>query len=772
MAIRPILMSAGAVFAIAAGSPAMAQEPSEPANAVGEGSGEKEQARLFGSTIVVTAQLREQTLLDVPVPVSVVSGEVIQDGFLDTAADLQRIVPSLTIANTGDGGPADSRVRIRGVGTNVFSGTVEPSVSIVIDGVPLPRNEAGIVDFIDIQRVEVLKGPQGTLFGKNASAGVVSYTTKAPTEELEGQFRARGTLDGDYRLDGTISTGIAENLAIRLTASYNEVADYQTNVFTGNEAGGTQSLGLRGKLRFDNGPVAFELTGDYFDQESNCCALAITDFAGTNLPILAAGVTASSTNRDFSADTEPFNTNQTWGISGKFDFEAGNVVLTSITSWREWDYGGDLQDIDFFGTLNSRAVVGGTGLQQRGFQSAETFTQELRVSPLAPTDVDFVAGLFFYNNNFSRFFDRDIQLCFAPATPVGANCAAPFAINQFFTLDVRSTNIAAFGDVSYNVTDSLKLIGGLRVFVDELKFSTDTFSGFEASDRNTDTALTGRVGFQYDLSPDLTSYFTYSRGYKSGAFDVTLGVNAAALAGGAIRPEDVDAFEFGIRGGFESLPGFFFDLSLFNNSYSDFQVQAFDPEAGGTTRLINAGETVTRGGELTLSWSDDSGFSLLATAAYLDAYYGDFAGNACYFGQTAEQGCQTSPGGVRFQNSSGQRLPVAPEWKFSVLPRHEFELNSGGSIFGQVLASYQSKINFSSDGDPRTVQPGYALVDLSVGYMSPDEKLGLTLYMKNAFDQFYRGIVVANFINDPGGLSQVVPRNAERIIGAELSVQF
>lgn len=721
-------------------------------------------------TITVTTQRREQTLLEVPVAVSVVSGETLENALFTTLDDIQRLAPSVTVTNSTS--PYGGAIRIRGVGTNVFSVTVEPSVSVVIDGIALPRNDAGLVELADIERVEVLKGPQGTLFGKNASAGVISYTTKAPSSEFEGLVKARATTDGDYRLDATVSDAIGDKAGFRLTGFYNEGSDFYDNVFTGNEIGGQRSFGGRGKLVFEPADnFSIELSADYYDLEADCCAIPLREVSGGNLLELT-GITPSETNTTVSLDSDPFNTTEQWGVAAELSWDLGSINLTSLTGYRDWETGGDLNDFDFFGGVGMNApTIGGITLGQQAYQEAQTTSQEFRITPLNPEKIDYVVGLYYYNNDLGRFFDRDVGLCFAPAAPIGGACAAGLELDAFFQLDVDTTNISLYGDATVDINDKLSLIVGARALYDELEFFTDTSNGFVGGDKLDDTDIIGRLGFLYELNDQLSTFFTYSRGYKSGAYDATIAINDAVLSGGPVDPETSDAFEFGIRGNPFPEADFFVDFSIFHNSYQDFHVQAFDPDNPGGTRLLNAGETVTAGAELAVNWAPNENWTLNGTAQYLDAKFEDFQGAGCFPGQTAAQGCITDGFGRNSQSLDGKTLQNAPEWKFSFAPRYEKELGNGGRIFGQGVASYQGEVQYSLNQNPNTTQDAYTLVDLTAGYVAPNDQFTFTLFAKNAFDEFYVGSIGGVFINGPG-LTQIVPRNAERIVGAELALNF
>ena len=449
-------LAAGFACALA-GAPAFAQSD--------EDADTQARGRIL-DRVVVTAQKREQSLLDVPVAVSVLDAATLEATFSSNVEDIQRLAPSITVA--GNLSPTQSSVRIRGVGTNVFSVTVEPSVSFVIDGIALPRNDAGLVELADIERIEILKGPQGTLFGKNASAGVISYTTRDPSAELEGSFKVRATTDGDLRADATFSDGLGEKAAFRLTGFYSETADYLDNVFTGTEAGGWTAFGGRAKLLVEpSDTFTFKLSADYYDAEYICCSLPLRTANGPRILTLAAGVTPGPENTDFSSDYNPVNTTSQMGVSAEAEWLMGDLRLTSLTGYRDWETGGNMNEGDFFASDGSNTpVIGAVGLQQQAYQEAQTLSQELRVAPVNPGRLDFVAGAFYYKNQLGRFFDRNTQLCFGAAAPVGGACPGPVRLDSFFTLNVDTENYAVFGDASYAVSDRFSLIAGLRALHD------------------------------------------------------------------------------------------------------------------------------------------------------------------------------------------------------------------------------------------------------------------------------------------------------------------
>ncbi len=719
--------------------------------------------------LIVTTQRREQTLLEVPVAVNVVDGDALDRVFFDNVQDLSLLVPSLTIADAV--GLDGTAVRIRGVGTSVFSVTVEPSVSFVIDGVVLARNGSGLVEFSDIERIEVLRGPQGTLFGKNSSAGVISYITKDTAEEFEASLKFRGAELDEYRVDASVSGPINDNMGFRVTGFYREFGDYYDNVFLGIEDGAEESYGVRAKLDFDVGSnVYVKISGDYLSQRRNCCDLQLREAAGTDILTLAAGVIPSTVNTDISNEIDKVDDYEQWGASLEVQADLGPVTLTSLTAYRDWSQNLTLGDTDFFGSTGSAPVTGAVGLQQGASPATSTVTQEFRLTSNTDGRFDYVLGLFYFRNETDRFFDRDVQLCFA-GLAVGSPCLAPFETDSFFTLNVDNTNLSAFGDTTFGVTDRLSLIGGIRFIYEENSFETAVFNGFEGSDEATDFAVIGRAGVQYDITDEFTAFATYARGYKGLAFDATLGITTAVLDAGAVDPETANAFELGFRGSPFGWSNVFIDLNLFYSLFQNLQVQAFN-SATAAASLLNAGESVARGVELTAVWDPTDELSFTGGVGFTDAFFSSFTNAACFAGQTAAQGCMAVTGGT-IQDVSGRSLPNSPEWKFNLQARYEKPISGDGPrVYGQVNANYQSEVQFAINQNPGTVQDGYALVDLAVGVISPNDRIEASFFVRNVGDKSYAATIGEVFINDPGGFFQIIPRNAQRRFGGSVALRF
>lgn len=357
--------------------------------------------------ITVTATKREQTLQEVPVAVSVIGAETIDQAQIRDAFDLQSSVPSLRVWSLQSAG--NTTFAIRGFGNGANNVGVEPAVGIFIDGVYRSRSAAAISDLPNVERIEVLRGPQSTLFGKNASAGVISVITALPDDELSGSIEARVGNYDSFILKGEVSIPLSENAGLGISVSTNNSDGYFDNTTTGSEIGERDRFNIRTQLAYsptDN--VALRFIGDYDDIEENCCGVA-NIFAGPSAGLIVAAGGALATNDSFAYsntfDTDPFNKIENWGISLQADIDFEDATLTSITSLRSVDRFENI-DPDFTSAELLSGLMSDTNI--------DTFTQELRLSSSASDNLDWLVGVFYFNETVSydseAIYGDDVRL--------------------------------------------------------------------------------------------------------------------------------------------------------------------------------------------------------------------------------------------------------------------------------------------------------------------------------------------------------------------------
>ena len=743
--------------------------------------------------IIVTAQKRSERLQDVPVAVSVVSGATLEAQGGVNIENAQYLVPTLNFRKSGT--TINQSLFLRGVGTSTFSIAGEPSVSTVLDGVVYSRAGEAFGDLVDIERIEVLRGPQGTLFGKNASAGVVNIVSKRPTENFEGSVEASYFSKSEYRGRAIINLP-GEKVRTRLTGFYGEYDGNIRNINPGvnDRVNGYKHYGFRGIVEADlSEKVKATIIGDYRKSEDDCCGEVIGT-APTGLGLLAlAGITFNGDKtRTINQNLVTATIEESYGASLQLDAELGSQTVTSITSYRKYD-NREIRDGDFVGA----AFAGLNQLHDDGPQTSKTFTQELRLTSPGKQRVNYVLGAFYSNAQTERTFTRrDIVCNPAPAGGALLACSAAGAPASTFpngTANFGSTfrNFALFGQGTFNVVDRFRLIGGLRYTVDQLdvfhsrvspltgpgiqpNFDAGVFNGglvgpsggFIAGPSNgvpfrnkaTNTNLSGKAGAQFDISKNSTLYATYARGYKGPAFNIFF--NLTSVGTGVIADETSNSYEAGIK---NTLFGgkLVVNLAAYYAKYKNFQANNPDIVAGVVvTRFTNAGDISTRGGELDLIFRPFKGLNINGGFAYTDAKVDRFflppGGN---------------PAGVV---PAGTSLAYAPKYKASL--GGDYTVETGGAI-NIVLggqASAQSKQLSLFDPSPALrlagTIGGYTLVDLSAAIVDVDDRFRITFQVKNVFDTSFASSITNG---GPGGsFRYLIPREADRYFGITAKVNF
>ena len=733
--------------------------------------------------IVVTAQKREQTYLDVPVSVTSISNEVLEMANAREFQDLVQVTPSLTYSESTD--MRGSGVLIRGVGTTAFQSGVEPTVSTVVDGVVLGRTGNFLSDLVDIERVEVLRGPQGTLFGKNASAGVVNVITRRPTEDFEGVIRVSATDDDQQTVEGSVSGALTDSLRGRLTGFWKDFDGYLDNRFNGDQFNGSESWGLRGKLDIDlSDNVNLLLIADYSEQDRSCCLATVRNVGQTPdlLPFLAydlRDLELGADNNEVLISTPTYSNAEQGGLSAELTIDLDRYTFSSITAWRKWDleHDADVDNMSFIAPTYSRLLLTGNG----GTTSTEQLSQEFRITSNGWERVNFTAGLFLWRQDLDRYFERSIEICgfpgFTPGLAPETPCLFPISQYGYFNAEVRSTNAAAFGQVEVDLSDRWRLIAGLRYTYDDLEFDFDrptaaiafpSVAPFTGSGGDDDTNLSGKLALQWNVSNSAMLFGSYSRGYKSQGFDVIFGMTPSRFE--PVAPELSDAFELGMKS--EIWDGRArLGLTLFHTTFDDFQGQAFDAEENAFV-LTTAGKVITRGVEFDLTVKPTANLLLNGGIAYTDAYYDEFDNGPCWNGQTAAQGCQTLQGGVRIQDLAGKDLANSPKTKLTLQARYDIPLDGPLNVFVSGAYRWQDETVSTPTQRPSLDIDSYGIMDLNVGIEADSGRWSATVFAKNLFDKTYTNILFETIFDGVDGTSQFLFRDYQRYIGARFEYRF
>ncbi len=694
--------------------------------------------------VTVTATRREASLQQVPVAVSVVDGEQLERENRNSVASIAQQVPSLNF-RTGASNK-DTSLFIRGVGTISTSPGVEPTVATVIDGVVFGRPGQSTLDLLDIERLEVLRGPQGTLFGKNASAGVLNITTRAPTEETHG-FVEQSYYSGNesrtrFGIGGALIPDTLKGSISTLFGSYDGNVDNKAN---GQEVNGYNRKGVRGKLVFTpSDDLSLTLAADYLKSRDDAPNGVV---AKSLLPAFSnalAPVRADSDNRDIVSDYRSHVDDTNKGLSAQLDWNLGDYTLTSITAWRGWD-NTQWQDGDRLATISAAFP----GIEDKGELEYNQYSQELRLASPKGQFVEYVGGLFYMHGKDEETYRRTLRTTTATQQGIA---------------DYSTTNdsYAVFGESTLNFTERFRGIAGLRWTHDDLEYdhrrvstSTVAVNGIQPGTRSSgsvdEDGWSGRLGVQYDLTDDITSYLTYSRGYKGPAYNVFF--NMQPRDTDALKPETSNSWEAGLKASLwnNRLTS---NLAVFHTEYDNYQANFFDSVAGQVvTRLINAGSVKSEGVELDFALQATSQLKLSGALAYTKARIDEFA---CPAGAAAS--C----------NVNGKPLPYSPDWKSYVRADYSIPLDNGLDIELGTDFSWQSKVQYDISQNADTIQGAYGIWNASVALADYNEGWRVALLAKNLADKSYSPLLAT------GGnyVYRAVPRDDERYFGIQLRKDF
>ncbi len=783
------LHTAVCIAALFAAAPARGQGPT--ATAPTDPSPQTARAQESGlADIVVTATRRTERLQDVPVSVTAVTKDVIERQNVRDINDLTKIVPGLTI--TYGSQPGNFSINMRGIGTLSNGIAVESDVAVVIDDVPVGFQAAAFKDLIDVERIEALKGPQSTLFGKSAIAGVLNITTQAPTDHWTGRATGLVTGDHEWRLGGTVSGPLTDTLKMRLTVSRNVFDGNVKNITTGDRLNGSKGLTVTGKLQWDpTDQISVSLQPRFNHTDATCCVSPINSLSPglfyQGIPQLPESVVLAGIPVNDPANVKVRNDERSGGdsrvyggtVHASYTFGDGQIfpgaTLTYIGSFDRYRLH-DYQDIDgtdvpfllYFPVAAPSGIDSGARIH--GSFHARSVTQEARLTSPSGERLRYTVGLWYARNALDRYLDRGPVLQFIKYLATSHN-----------------ENYSFYTDLAYDLVPKVTLIGGFRLNRQHIDYTFDNYTAakpFHLAGNDSDNAITGKVGVQYHLTRDNMAYAAFSTGYKGQAYDLVSTFNAAEAAAGPVKPETAKNYEIGFKNSLFN-HRLLFNTTFFWTDYKGFQtsVQSFLPDGTYLTFLNSIGKLRTRGVEVDMIARPTSRLKLNASGAYDDAKVIDFPFGPCFGGQTVAQGCVPDPrvtvNPSKVQNLDGKRLNNAPKFKFNVGGEYDFPL--GGSPYGGFVTldyRWQSKINFSLSQDPRTVEKAYGVLDASVGGTAADGRYRLTIFVKNLLDKHYAvglGNTTSGF-SAPGvtafGSNWQPARDSFRYAGVRLDVGF
>jgi iron complex outermembrane receptor protein len=709
--------------------------------------------------IIVTARRVEEGLQSVPIPVSVIGGQLVEDSGSFNVNRLKELIPTVQFYSSN---PRNSAVNIRGLGApfGLTNDGIEPGVGFYVDGVFYARPAVATLDFLDVERIEVLRGPQGTLYGKNTTAGALNIITRRPSFAADAEAEVSFGDYGYTQARGSLTGPITQTLAGRLSFSSTHRDGFLYNTTTQDDLNDLNNLGLRGQLLFaPNENLDVLLAVDYTRQRPEGYAQVVAGVAPTLRPAnrqyaqIAAdlGYTPPSFNpfdRVIDADTPHRSHQDVGGVALTVDWDVGPGTLTSVTAWRFWDWNPS-NDRDFIGLPVT--TISANPSEQR------QWSQEIRYAGDVSPQLNFVAGFYAFHQTIDSAGLQEQGAAAARflLAPTAAALTPGLLDGYGQTSDIASehTSAALFGQLEWSITDRLRLLPGLRFNYDqkEVDYQSAVYGGLVTSDpalialqrsilapqtyaaEADDTNISGLITLAYDLTSWANFYATYATSFKSVGLNLgglpTDSAGAPILSAATVKPEEVSHIEIGVKT--TPLPGVRVNLSVYETTIEDYQAQVVNASVGVLRGyLANAQEVRVRGAELDISARISDALTLYGAAAYTDGEYVSFPDAPAPL---------EGAGGPQAVDVSGARLPGISEWAGSIGGEYAFParlLARDGEIFVAFDASYRSEFSSSATPSRYLNVDGYGLLNGRIGFRAA-EAWAIFLWGRNLADEDY-----------------------------------
>lgn len=666
-------------------------------------------------TIVVTAQKRAEDTQDVPISLTAFGSEQLERRDIQDIEDLADYTPGFVSSSFSYGNPV---LTVRGA-QNTFSaaGAAKP-IGVFIDEVYIPRFSASNFSLYDVESVSVLRGPQGTLFGRNVTSGAVLVQTRSPSlDATDLRFKVGIGNEGMYEAAGYVSAPISDTVAGSLSISRQTRDGYGKDIITGADVDDQDFWGGRAQFLFEpSDTFTFKLSADYSSDDNGGRALS------------------ALVNSDQDRRTTELGIPQTFereiaGLTARADWKVGPATLSSITGYRTSD------SFEIFSRTGLSYLSLSGGFQEIGEEDEDSsaFSEELRLTA-ETQDFDLVTGLYYFQENTTRGFNK---------YRLAAGSGAPI-LDQFYDQDVDVTSWAPFADATWHATPRLDLTAGVRYSYEkkdaELRLTDSLVSANDFTGKGTDdwSEVTYRAVATYHPVDDVTLYASYATGFTAGGFNTE--ADKLAAFNETFDPETSESFEVGVKsllaGGRARL-----NVTAFSTKYDDKQEFVFNRETF-IGNIVNAAEASIQGVEADFGVALNSVLDLTGTFAYMDSEYEDF----------------DIPGDV---SRDGNELTSAPEFAYSLA----LDLNQPFS-WGNLIAgtSYAYRDSYYPSSTNTSTIPSRGLVDAQIGVESPDGRWRLTLWGRNLTDEEYP-LITSDFIVDSEWLAP------PRTYGLRLSFQ-
>lgn len=706
--------------------------------------------------IVVTAQRRSESLQNVPISITALTGATLAAAGIQSTEQLSNLTPGLLVQRSVVG-----KISIRGVGNENYTISGDPGVAVHADGVYVARASAGLFDLFDINRVEVLRGPQGTLYGRNATGGVINVLPNTPDpSRLAASVAGEYGNYNAYRIEAMLNAPISGGWAARVAGLYSKRDGYTVNTNPRAAARGFDRLdskdlwAVRGQLAYDgDSPLKARLSVEYLHDNSNLPAykylnrpnaLPTADFGGfgaDQLRTLNQGfeLQIPGASRGVGTDADVFKTNQ-FGAALHLDYKFGDVTLTSISGFRDtrfnWLNDGDGSDIFYVNYIQQDAN--------------KQYSQELQLSGNFG-NFDWLVGGFYFRETGRSFI----------ALPFTFGFNLPFFIQIDGT--AKTDALAGFGELRWQATDRLKLTVGGRyahekrnaAYRYEVNFGAPNvvYQDLDA----TFNAITPRFVVDFRATDRINLYASATRGFKSGGF------NLLAVQPG-FQPEKVWSFEGGIKTTFADGKGSL-NANAFYTKYKDIQVGQI---VNLSSVLTNAARATLKGAEVEFVARPDKSIEIGATLAYLDARYDTFCtGDPTKPTAPVDPGCSAA----NPIDLSGNQFPRAPKWTVTTSAQYIADLGQSGSLLFRADLRFQSLTYFTQFNRPQISQPDFETVNGRITWRSGNGHYSLGGFINNAFNKTYFTEVLESGAFNPQLVAQayVAP---PRTYGVTAGVKF
>jgi outer membrane receptor protein involved in Fe transport len=720
------------------------------------GSMSQEATRVL-EEIIVTAQKRAESLQDVPISIIAVAGEDMRDAGIQKMEQLAASVPNLHV---GEGFGTD-QMYIRGIGSGVQFG-FEQSVGTVIDGIYYGRSRFSRVAFLDVERVEVLKGPQGALLGKNTTGGAINITSTRPTDEFEAWLAPRYEFEGSegYTIEGAISGPLSDTLSGRLALRVDDLDGYMENTFTGQDNQSVDDYAGRASLLWDASEDV-EVFASYSRGELDRFGrnIEVNGCTDEYRNILAAAQKSqyedckldwkrsSDSLFGYAADDDTAGGGD--GVIDQFgpeesqdtEFDIAGLTLnwetelgtfTSVTGWAQYDYH-EWQDGDR-GPIDTRSF--------QFIEDYEQFNQEFRLTGNADR-FDYIVGFFYQDADQSNVVNLNFQG--AAGTAVTPGFPPPSPLSTYIYSDQNTETLAVFGQISWHLSDVLDVVIGARYTEEDKEINQfqdltpllqqgSAFSEVYNVDKGrTESNVSPTLALEWRPDDDSMYYASYRAGFKGGGYDFLLnGLVVDPEENGEFEEEEVSAFELGAK--LTLLDGAMqLNAAAFYTEYDDLQLGTLVSATSATFVVGNAAAAISQGVEFDLKWRATDYLTVSMVGAYLDANYDDYPGAPCWLGQTESQGC-TSSGTGSTQDLEDAPLLYSPEWSGHLGIEYVWPLSSGLELVTSAGVTYSDEFQSNENNDPGSIQDSYTKYDASIK-LTDGDRWELALVGRNLSDE-------------------------------------